>query len=77
MGLAERLAEPKTNTGGRRCTLCMALEKMDDSDREAVNRALADPGCSDKWLWEQLLAEGYDGVLFGAIGNHRRDGHRP
>lgn len=75
MGLADRLASPQTNNGGRRCTLCEAMLSMTQDERDAVNAALADPSCSDPWLWEQIVAEGYDGVLQGSIGNHRRGKH--
>ncbi len=78
MSLAQRLAEaPAPSRGGRPCALCVALEGMPAEDVQAVADAMADPGCTDPWLAEQLQAEGYTAVTKSTVGNHRRGRHRP
>ncbi len=74
MSLAERLTEPQANKGGRPCTLCQALDRMDPADRDAVQDAIHTPGASDPWVAEQLQAEGYD-IRHTVVGNHRRSRH--
>lgn len=61
------------NTQGRPCRMCVALEKMSDPVRGAVEAALGGTIGRDK-LVSVLAAHGYD-VGRRAIERHRQEGH--
>lgn len=77
MSLAERLAEPTCDRGGRTCALCELLPDLDDNERDALLTALRNDGRSGGWsaraLAAELRDEGYDRVLKSTVENHRRE----
>lgn len=73
MSLAEKLAEPVKDRGGRKCALCLLLPELPDDDREAVERALQpDSGWSARPL-AKVLQEVDEDVKKSTVENHRRE----
>lgn len=75
MSLADRLEAPPPSVRQVRCSLCLAMRRMDPADAEAVQQAVqADSGWSDPALSAMLEGEGFD-VPESALGNHRQKRH--
>lgn len=74
MSLAEKLAEPRKDTGGRKCVLCVAVDRLEPDEREAVDAALRDERWSARKLSEVLRDEWQDpAITKSTVSNHRRE----
>ena len=77
MSLAEKLAEPVSDKGGRSCALCELLADLDNKEREALVSALRHDAKSGGWSARALAAvlqgEGHERVLKSTVANHRRE----
>lgn len=77
MSLAEKLAEPISDKGGRSCALCRLLEDLDGEDRDALDTALRrdskEGGWSARALSAALRDEGHEDVKKSTVENHRRE----
>lgn len=77
MSLAEKLAEPVVDRGGRTCALCRVLEDLDPEERDALDAALRRDGKTGGWsaraLATLLQDEGHEQVLKSTVENHRRE----
>lgn len=74
MSLAEKLAEPVKDRGGRKCALCLLLPDLPDDEREAVEEAVhPDSGWSGRALARVLQDEGHEDVKKSTVENHRRE----
>lgn len=75
MSLIEDLNEAKkTQAGGVRCRLCVAMDDMPDEDREAFDEAMSTQSLSKAKGTAVLKANGYD-VGLRSVEGHYRSGH--
>ncbi len=74
MSLAEKLAEPVKDRGGRKCALCLTLPDLEDKEREAIEAALQpDSGWAARPLARVLQEEVSEDIKKSTIENHRRE----
>lgn len=72
MSLAQALNNLEGDFEARRCTVAQILERLDDTDRDALLKAIANPLIKHTTLAAELRRHGHD-IQGVTLGRHRRE----